>query len=96
MALDAAPDAQDRRYKKDPFTKAELKRVLEGMDDWHEAMNLRHKIAKTSGWADKPPSLAAFVAAAVDEPNLLRRPLIQRGQKVIYSRDEREIRDFLS
>ena len=95
MVFDEAPDAEERRYKKDPFTKAELKKVLQGMDDWTEAMNVRHKIAKENGWADKAPSLTAFVNAAVDEPNLLRRPLIQRGTRVIYSRSEAEIRDFL-
>ena len=96
MALEVAPDAQERRYKKAPFTKAELKRVLGAMDDWHEAINLRHKIVKAKGWAEKPPGLDTFVAAAVEESNLLRRPLIQRGDRVIYSRDEHEIREFLS
>ena len=65
------------------------------MDDWHEAINTRHKIVKTEGWAERPPALTRFVASAVDEPNLLRRPLIQRGDRVIYSRDEAEIRAFL-
>ena len=65
------------------------------MDDWHEAINVRHKIVKAEGWATEPPALSRFVASAVDEPNLLRRPLIQHGDRVIYSRDEAEIRAFL-
>ena len=93
--MKAVPETKERRYRKEPFSRAELKRLLDGMDDWHDAINTRHKIAKTEGWADKPPSLTKFVAAAVEEPNLLRRPLIRRGKRVIYSRDEKTIRAFL-
>lgn len=95
MVFEVAPDAAERRYKKEPFNKAELTRLLKAMDDWHSAINLRQKIAKEQGWADKPPSLTAFVAAALEEPNLLRRPIIQSGSKAIYSRDADEIRAFL-
>ena len=85
----------DRRYKKQPFTKAELRRILDAMDDWTEAINTRHKLAKEGGWAEKAPSKAFFIGAAVEDSNLLRRPLIQNGDKVIYSRDDAEIRSFL-
>lgn len=91
-----APDSAERRYKRDPFTKAELTRLLGAMEDWHTAINTRHKVVKAEGWDARPPSKAAFVAAALEEPNLLRRPLIQRGSRAIYSRDEDEIRSFLS
>lgn len=96
MVFGAAANAVERRYKKEPFTKRELTELLKAMSDWREAINLRHKIAKEGAWSEKPPSRAAFVTAALEEPNLLRRPLIQRGSKAIYSRDEAEIRSFLS
>lgn len=95
MVLEAVADATERRYKKEPFTKAELTRLLRDMDDWHSAINVRHRIAKDDGWADDPPSLSRFVAAALEEPNLLRRPLIRSGDRVIYSRDAEEIASFL-
>lgn len=95
MVFEVAPDANERRYKKDPFTKAELTRLLRGMEDWTTAINTRQAVAKANGWGEKAPSLTVFVAAALDEPNLLRRPLIQRGTKAIYSRDADEIRSFL-
>lgn len=95
MVFEVVPDAVERRYKKEPFTKAELTRLLKAMDDWHSAINVRQKIAKEEGWAEKPPSLSTFVAAAVDEPNLLRRPIIQSGARAIYSRNADEIRAFL-
>jgi len=90
-----APGAVERRYGKDPFTRAELTGLLEAMDDWREAINTRHALAKAGGWAEKPPSLRAFVAAAVETPNLLRRPLIRKGKRAIFSRDAETIRAFL-
>ncbi|MDJ0974538.1 MAG: ArsC/Spx/MgsR family protein [Planctomycetota bacterium] len=95
MVFESAPEAAERRYKKEPFTKRELTDLMKAMDDWTSAINTRHKIAKENGWADKPPSRTAFVAAALEEPNLLRRPIIQRGTKAIYSRKGDEIRAFL-
>ena len=95
MVLELAPDATDRRYKKEPFTKSELTQLLKGMQDWRDAINLRQRVAKENGWTDRAPSLTAFVAAALEEPNLLRRPLIRRGKRVIYSRDTAEIEAFL-
>jgi arsenate reductase-like glutaredoxin family protein len=96
VVFEQAPGATERRYKKEPFTKSELTQLLRDMDDWHDAINMRQKVAKENGWADKPPSLTAFVVAALKEPNLLRRPLIRRGKQVIYSRDAAEIEAFLS
>ena len=95
MVFESAPDASERRYKKEPFNKRELTDLLKSMEDWTTAINTRHKVAKENGWADNPPSRTAFVTAALEEPNLLRRPLIQRGSKAIYSRDGDEIRAFL-
>ena len=66
------------------------------MDDWHEAVNTRHQVVRRNGWDASPPSLAAFVQAALGEPNVLRRPLLLRGDRAIFSRDAQEIRDFLA
>lgn len=95
MVFELAPDATERRYKKEPFTKAELTRLLGAMADWRTAINTRHAVAKAGGWADTPPSKTAYIAAVLEEPNLLRRPIILRGDEAIYSRSDEEIRAFL-
>jgi arsenate reductase-like glutaredoxin family protein len=51
-------------------------------------LNTRHAIAKEKGWADKPPSVAEFAKAAATEPNLLRRPLLEVGGKIIVGFDK--------
>jgi arsenate reductase-like glutaredoxin family protein len=51
-------------------------------------LNTRHAVAKEKGWVASPPDVAAFAKAVVEEPNLLRRPLLVVGGKVIVGFDE--------
>ena len=51
-------------------------------------LNTRHAIAKEKGWADKPPSASVFAKAVAGEPNLLRRPILIDGKKVIVGFDK--------
>jgi arsenate reductase-like glutaredoxin family protein len=51
-------------------------------------VNLRHAIAKEQGWAERPPSTAEFVRAALEDPNLLRRPIFIRGNTVLVGFDK--------
>ena len=88
--------AVERNYAKQPLTKSELQQIVRAVGSVAAVLNTRHAIAKANGWKDKPPSQAAFVAAAAKEPNLLRRPVIVRGAKGIVSRDLDEIRAFLN
>lgn len=51
-------------------------------------LNTRHAIAKEKGWVNKPPSPAVFAKAVEAEPNLLRRPILIDGTKVIVGFDK--------
>jgi arsenate reductase-like glutaredoxin family protein len=51
-------------------------------------LNTRHAIAKEKGWATAPPSAAAFAKAVVAEPNLMRRPILIAGNKIIIGYDK--------
>lgn len=50
-------------------------------------LNTRHATAKANGWVDKPPSPAEFAKAVVAEVNLLRRPILIDGAKIIIGFD---------
>lgn len=50
-------------------------------------LNTRHETAKKKGWKDEPPSAREFAKAVAAEPNLLRRPLLIVGKKVIIGFD---------
>jgi arsenate reductase-like glutaredoxin family protein len=51
-------------------------------------LNTRHAIAKQKGWASSPPSAAVFAKAVVADVNLLRRPILIDGERVIVGFDK--------
>ena len=51
-------------------------------------LNTRHAIAKEKGWAENPPDPTTFAKAVVKEPNLIRRPLLVIGKKLIVGFDK--------
>ncbi len=51
-------------------------------------LNTRHETAKARGWREKPPDAKTFAKAVAKEPNLLKRPILDLGGKVIVGFDE--------
>ena len=51
-------------------------------------VNSRHAIAKENGWVDNPPDAETFAKAVVKDVNLLRRPILLAGKKVIVGFDK--------
>ena len=91
-----APDMTERNYAREPLRRAEIEKIARAVGDLTSLLNGRHRAVKAAGWMDKPPSRAALVRAVMEDPNVIRRPVILRGNKAIVSRDEAEIRRFLS
>ena len=58
-------------------------------------LNTRHATAKAKGWKDDTPSKRAFLAAAVEENNLLRRPILLAGGRVVVGKDLAAIEEVL-
>lgn len=58
-------------------------------------LNTRHAIAKERGWKASPPSPEALVEAALSENNLLRRPVLLKGESVVVGADEAALRAAL-
>jgi arsenate reductase-like glutaredoxin family protein len=63
-------------------------------------LNTRHAVAKAHGWKDKPPARATFVSAVLEDPNLLRRPILvdhhgAQGATVIIGKDEAALKKAL-
>jgi arsenate reductase-like glutaredoxin family protein len=75
-------------YAKAPLAEATIKQLVTKAGGVAAVLNTRHAIAKTRGWADKPPSVAEFAKAAAKDVNLLRRPLLDLGGKVIVGFDK--------
>jgi arsenate reductase-like glutaredoxin family protein len=59
-----------------------------------KVLNPRHETAKAKGWAEKPPSVDEFAAAVAKDPNLLRRPILISGKKVLVGYDKKNLEDW--
>lgn len=82
------PGIEERNYAKEPLTAAEIEAIVTAAGGVAPVLNTRHEVAKARGWATKPPSAKEFVAAAVGEPNLLRRPIVVKDGRVVVGKDE--------
>ena len=70
-------------YARKPLDAATVEDIVKKAGGVAAVLNPRHAIAKEKGWVAKPPSPAEFAKVAAKEPNLLRRPILVAGEKVI-------------
>ena len=75
-------EVEEINYAKKPLDADTITAIVRAAGGVAAVLNTRHEIAKTRGWNEDPPREADFVAAAAKEPNLLRRPILIRGNTV--------------
>lgn len=85
----------ERNFAKLPLTRKEVEQIVRAAPSIEAVMNTRHKLVKANGWKDRSPTEKAFVAAAVEENKLLRRPILVSGGEVVVGRDLDGIRALL-
>lgn len=81
-------EAAEINYAKTGLTEATVKEIVAKAGSVAAVLNARHATAKENGWVAKPPSVAVFAKAVVDDPNLLRRPILIVGDRVIVGFDK--------
>ncbi len=80
-------DIEEIDYAKAGLTAVVIADIVARAGSVAAVLNTRHAIAKEHGWATSPPTPAAFAKAAATEPNLLRRPILIDGDRVIVGFD---------
>jgi arsenate reductase-like glutaredoxin family protein len=80
-------ELEEIEYSKLGLTEETVKDIVAKAGSVAAVLNTRHAIAKAKGWATAPPSAAAFAKAVVGDVNLLRRPIVIDGAKVIVGFD---------
>ena len=79
---------EDINYGKTGLSEAVVKDIVAKAGGVAAVINSRHAVAKAKGWVAKPPGVAEFAAAVVKDVNLLRRPILIDGKKVIVGFDQ--------
>jgi arsenate reductase-like glutaredoxin family protein len=74
-------------YAKTGLDEATIKMIVAKAGGVAAVLNARHATAKANDWVNKPPSTAAFAKAAAADPNLMKRPIVIAGDRVIIGFD---------
>jgi arsenate reductase-like glutaredoxin family protein len=75
-------------YAKAGLDEATVRSIVDKAGSVAAVLNTRHAIAKEKGWIENPPDAATFAKAVAKEPNLLRRPILVVGKKLIVGFDK--------
>ena len=85
---------EEREYGKNPFSEKELRELLAGEPVEH-ILNTRNELYRARNMKQKPPSREEAIRLILQEPNLLRRPVIVKGKKMILGFNEAEVTKLL-
>lgn len=79
--LDRDTEVEVRDFFKEPFTNAELARLI-GSRPITDFISTRAKSFKDHGWDRKLPSKKEAIAAMIEDPTLLKRPILIKNGKI--------------
>lgn len=75
-------------YAKATLDEATVKSLVTKAGGVKNLLNTRNAVVKEKGWVDNPPDAGTFAKAVVNDVNLLKRPLLVVGDKVIVGFDK--------
>jgi arsenate reductase-like glutaredoxin family protein len=76
-------EVEEVDYAKTGLTASVVEGIVDKAGSVGAVLNTRHKTVKEKGWVEKPPSKAAFAKAVSEDVNLLRRPILIDGERVV-------------
>jgi arsenate reductase (glutaredoxin) len=80
-----------RDLDKQRLSEKELDQLI-GERDYKEFLNSRNELFRKRKMKEHPPSRAEAIQLMAKEPNLIRRPLLVRGGRIIFGFDEETYR----
>lgn len=78
-----------------PLSVKELDALI-GDRDYTLFLNTRNELFRERKMSEKPPSRAAALALMAKEPNLIRRPVVISGKKIVLGYDEEALKELQS
>jgi Spx/MgsR family transcriptional regulator len=82
---------QERDLGKEPLNESELQALI-GNADVAEFLNTRSARYRDQGLKAKPPTKAQAIKLMAQDPNLIKRPIIVKGQLTVIGFNEAKIR----
>jgi arsenate reductase len=84
-------DLEFRDLYKQRLTARELDELI-GDRDYREFLNTRNELYRARNMKEHPPSRTEAIKLMVAEPNLIRRPVVIAGGKIILGYDEEALK----
>jgi arsenate reductase-like glutaredoxin family protein len=85
--LNHGVELEYRDLDKERLSEAELDKLI-GNHDYVQFLNPRNELYRTGNMKNNPPSRSAAIKFMSKNPNLIRRPIVIMGAKVILGYDE--------
>jgi Spx/MgsR family transcriptional regulator len=79
-----------RNLDKERLSADELDKLI-GDRDHREFLNTRNELYRRKNMKENPPSRAEAIRMMASEPNLIRRPVIVAGGRIVLGFDQEEI-----
>ena len=95
MRNDLQVELDERDYAKNPLSRDDLEELFRGRDA-RDFINPKSPAFKTLGLKGKTLTADQAIALMVREPNLLKRPLVIAGKKLIAGFDRDALREALT
>jgi arsenate reductase (glutaredoxin) len=83
-------DLHFRNLDKERLSSSELEKLI-GHSDHREFLNTRNELYREKNMKENPPTRAEAIRMMVGEPNLIRRPVIVAGGRVVLGFDQEKI-----
>jgi arsenate reductase-like glutaredoxin family protein len=80
-------EIEEVNYAKSGLSEATVRDIVAKAGSVAAVLNTRHATAKEKGWVASPPSAAVFAKAVAADANLIRRPIVLDGERVIVGFD---------
>ena len=87
-------ELDSRDLDKKPLSEAELDQLI-GTRDYRKFLNQRNELFRTKNMGEKPPTRAEAVKFMAKVPNLIRRPVVIRGDQIVLGYDEEAFKKLL-
>jgi Spx/MgsR family transcriptional regulator len=83
-----------RSLDAEPLSEAELDKLI-GTRDYKLFLSQRNELYRTKNMAEKPPTRQEAIKYMAKVPNLIRRPVVIRGDQIVLGYDEEAFKKLL-
>jgi arsenate reductase len=91
--LEKKAELELRDLGKEPLSEKELDALI-GKRDYREFLNPRNELYRARKMKQKPPSRAEAIKLMARNPNLIRRPIVVGGKRMVIGYDAERLAEL--